>query len=216
VGALSEVTMARRIGIGNAGDLRSPQQWNGELRQWLQRRPTMRAVQGLGLGLGSPLGWLAIRAASGSCPLVEIAGNLALYAYLTLATGAAFAAFGWALGSREARLRQLMDSLERLATTDPLTGLHNRRFFEERLRLEDALAERGARPLTLVMFDIDHFKDVNDRFGHLAGDRVLAAIGGALRAATRTERSRHASVAKSSRSCFLAAAWPRESWRRSG
>lgn len=151
------------------------------------RLPAVRAAQGAVLALGAPLGWMVIRAAAaGASPRAEVSSHAGLYAYLALATAAAFAAFGWLLGRQEQRLQRLLANLEELATTDPLTGLYNRRFFDERLRLEDALAERGTRPLALVMFDIDGFKQVNDRFGHATGDRVLAVFGSALRSSTRT------------------------------
>jgi diguanylate cyclase (GGDEF)-like protein len=61
-----------------------------------------------------------------------------------------------------------------LADLDALTGLHNRRYFHETLARECARAHRYSRQLSLVVFDLDDFKDVNDRIGHLAGDAVLA------------------------------------------
>src|SRR5205085_2132610 len=61
-----------------------------------------------------------------------------------------------------------------LADLDALTGLHNRRFFHETLARECARAHRYERKLALIVFDLDDFKDVNDRIGHLAGDAVLA------------------------------------------
>lgn len=73
----------------------------------------------------------------------------------------------------EAKRREL----ERAARTDPLTGVGNRRVFDERLVAEIARTVRHGRPLALLMFDIDHFKAVNDRFGHVAGDRLLALFG---------------------------------------
>ena len=66
------------------------------------------------------------------------------------------------------------------ATTDPLTGLANRAAFLERARVEVQRAERTGRSLAVVLFDIDRFKAVNDRFGHPAGDRVLAGAAGAI------------------------------------
>jgi diguanylate cyclase (GGDEF)-like protein len=62
------------------------------------------------------------------------------------------------------------------ATTDLLTGLSNRATFMERARLELERSGRTGEPLAVVMLDIDHFKAVNDRFGHPAGDRVLAGV----------------------------------------
>ena len=63
--------------------------------------------------------------------------------------------------------------LERLALTDPLTGLYNRRYFDQRLADEFKRMERYRSPLTLAMIDFDHFKKINDHFGHLVGDQVL-------------------------------------------
>ena len=62
------------------------------------------------------------------------------------------------------------------AATDPLTGAHNRRFFREMAQKEISRSKRTRRPLSLVLIDIDHFKQVNDNHGHLAGDRVLAEV----------------------------------------
>lgn len=68
------------------------------------------------------------------------------------------------------------DRLQRLAALDPLTGVYNRRFGTERLHEEFDRAVRMASPLGILMFDIDHFKRVNDTYGHLVGDRVLMAV----------------------------------------
>ncbi len=74
----------------------------------------------------------------------------------------------------------LLTEVERLATRDGLTGLPNRRLFEESLEREIARAERRSSPLALVVLDVDHFKDVNDTLGHQAGDSVLREVGRAL------------------------------------
>lgn len=71
--------------------------------------------------------------------------------------------------------------LEELSTTDPLTGLRNRRYLTEVLSVEFLRAKRYRMPLSVVMADIDHFKEVNDRHGHATGDAVLEAVGGILR-----------------------------------
>jgi diguanylate cyclase (GGDEF)-like protein len=73
-----------------------------------------------------------------------------------------------------------------LADLDALTGLHNRRFFHETLARECARAHRYERNLSLIVFDLDDFKDVNDRIGHLAGDAVLAEAGERVRDVVRT------------------------------
>ncbi|MEN6543287.1 diguanylate cyclase [Parvibaculum sp.] len=66
--------------------------------------------------------------------------------------------------------------LQRLATTDDLTGAANRRHFEEALDMERERARRYGEPVSLILFDIDHFKRVNDRFGHQAGDITLVEL----------------------------------------
>lgn len=83
--------------------------------------------------------------------------------------------------------RQLHDQREQLAKlslTDPLTGLPNRRAFETHFPQAQGLAERH-HPVALVMLDIDHFKGVNDRFGHGVGDQVLLALAQSLKTLTR-------------------------------
>jgi diguanylate cyclase (GGDEF)-like protein len=74
----------------------------------------------------------------------------------------------------------LIRRLEDTARTDTLTGMPNRRAFDERLALELERAARTSEPLSLLVADVDHFKDLNDRFGHAAGDTALAAIGRVL------------------------------------
>ena len=70
----------------------------------------------------------------------------------------------------------LLSEIEHLATRDGLTGLANRRLFEETLQREVARSHRRKAPLALVVLDVDHFKDVNDTVGHQAGDAVLREV----------------------------------------
>jgi len=77
--------------------------------------------------------------------------------------------------------------LNRLATTDSLTGLFNRRHAREIALRDVALFDRGSRALSYILADIDHFKSINDRLGHQAGDTVLVAVSEALRSVTRGE-----------------------------
>jgi len=77
------------------------------------------------------------------------------------------------------------DRFQRLAAVDPLTGAYNRRFGYSRLEEEFARSVRSGTPLGLLVFDIDHFKVVNDTFGHLVGDEVLRAVADASRLALR-------------------------------
>lgn len=75
---------------------------------------------------------------------------------------------------------ELGKELERLATTDALTGLANRRRFDVHFAAEVARAARSGEPLTLVLCDVDHFKRYNDRYGHLRGDAALVEVARAL------------------------------------
>jgi diguanylate cyclase (GGDEF)-like protein len=80
---------------------------------------------------------------------------------------------------------QAWETITRQAATDPLTGLANRRTFRERLEAEVRRADRHGRPLSLVIFDLDHFKAVNDTHGHQAGDDALIAVACRLTALAR-------------------------------
>jgi diguanylate cyclase (GGDEF)-like protein len=82
-------------------------------------------------------------------------------------------------------LAQRREELLALSRTDALTGLFNRRYFEERLHEEFTRSRRYGAPLSLVMLDIDHFKRVNDTFGHPFGDEVLRGVARTARARLR-------------------------------
>lgn len=77
-------------------------------------------------------------------------------------------------------LRETNRQLERLSTTDPLTGLANRRSFMTRLNSEVGHSQRTGVALSLIMVDLDHFKAVNDHYGHQGGDEVLRAVAAIL------------------------------------
>jgi diguanylate cyclase (GGDEF)-like protein len=85
------------------------------------------------------------------------------------------------------QVAQLVSQLDALARTDSLTGLATRRVFEERLSGELERAARTGRALSVVLLDLDWFKEFNDRFGHNAGDRALILLAEALRRAARTD-----------------------------
>jgi len=83
----------------------------------------------------------------------------------------------------EARIRRIIiernteQKLKRLSITDSLTGLYNQRHFHDRLREEVIRAERQSHPLGLIFLDLDNFKQYNDTFGHLEGDKLLEKVG---------------------------------------
>jgi diguanylate cyclase (GGDEF)-like protein/putative nucleotidyltransferase with HDIG domain len=85
----------------------------------------------------------------------------------------------------KSRVQTLLSALADAARTDALTGMKNRRGFEESIDVEIERARRGDHPLTLVLGDLDHFKRVNDRLGHGAGDAALTRIGRILREGKR-------------------------------
>jgi diguanylate cyclase (GGDEF)-like protein len=82
---------------------------------------------------------------------------------------------------------RLRDALREMAMADTLTGLANRRRLETTLEVQLAEADRLGRPISCLMLDVDHFKRVNDEFGHDAGDAVLRAIGELLQHSTREQ-----------------------------
>jgi diguanylate cyclase (GGDEF)-like protein len=86
------------------------------------------------------------------------------------------------MGSRAVKANRLLNAQ---AMQDGLTGLANRRLFEDMIRSEFRRAERMASPLSVIMIDIDHFKDYNDCYGHLAGDECLRSVANAIRGCVR-------------------------------
>lgn len=89
------------------------------------------------------------------------------------------------LSSNLAEIRELHLRLQEQVIRDPLTGLYNRRYLDETLERELARARRDGYPITLAMIDLDHFKLVNDTYGHKAGDEVLKDLGALLEAQAR-------------------------------
>ncbi|MDT7525634.1 sensor domain-containing diguanylate cyclase [Pseudidiomarina sp. GXY010] len=89
------------------------------------------------------------------------------------------------LEHKHQQLTELNKQLERLATTDSLTQLANRRTFEQQLELELEKVKRGYASAALLVMDIDHFKSINDNFGHAEGDVVLRRMGQVLAEQTR-------------------------------
>lgn len=128
-----------------------------------------RSTQGAILGCGAPLGWAIIQSASGVDPVTDLQQNTVLYLYMLLGTISVFIFFGAYFGLQECHLKET-------AFRDHLTKLFNLRYFREQLDLQMAQAERDKLPLCLIYFDFDHFKQVNDTYGHAAGDIVLTNV----------------------------------------
>jgi diguanylate cyclase (GGDEF)-like protein/PAS domain S-box-containing protein len=85
----------------------------------------------------------------------------------------------------EEALRETVKRLEELSITDGLSGLYNQRHFYETLGKEMTRAQRYGRPLSLIMIDIDNFKNFNDAYGHMEGDRVIERLGATIRRCSR-------------------------------
>jgi diguanylate cyclase (GGDEF)-like protein len=85
------------------------------------------------------------------------------------------------------RTKALLDLLSRKAMIDGLTGMFNRAYFEQRLGQNLSMTARGGYSFGCLLIDVDHFKSINDRFGHPFGDRVLRNVGAALTANCRRE-----------------------------
>jgi two-component system cell cycle response regulator len=83
------------------------------------------------------------------------------------------------------RIRKLQITLEQMVVSDPLTGLHNRRYLMDRMTQEMQRSDRHGEPLALAMIDLDAFKPINDQFGHVLGDKVLRAVGSAISKSVR-------------------------------
>ena len=78
-------------------------------------------------------------------------------------------------------LKQISDEFRKLSVTDALTGIYNRRHFEELIKTETEIAQRHGEVFSLLIIDIDHFKMVNDNYGHPCGDSVLKEVAGTLK-----------------------------------
>lgn len=90
------------------------------------------------------------------------------------------------IATKKIALEAANRSLEQLSRIDRLTGINNRGYWEENLEQEFQRCKRSATPSSLVMFDIDHFKQFNDRYGHVAGDEILRAVALQIKNSQRT------------------------------
>ncbi|MGF6771708.1 diguanylate cyclase (GGDEF)-like protein [Paraburkholderia sp. GAS199] len=104
---------------------------------------------------------------------------------LTFTFGAVFIMVSWLLAFALRDKSRAQDALMRLAATDPLTGLSNRRVLDKRLDEEWRRARRNGNPLSVLFIDIDHFKRFNDTHGHASGDEALVAVAESISATVR-------------------------------
>lgn len=86
-----------------------------------------------------------------------------------------------ALAQAQRRLKEANAELKRLSARDELTGISNRRHFQEMAEMDLSRADRSQQPVSVLLLDLDHFKRINDAYGHAAGDAVLCAVAGAWR-----------------------------------
>jgi diguanylate cyclase (GGDEF)-like protein/PAS domain S-box-containing protein len=205
-GRLAELAQRHRLLLESSAEAIAVLDERGRLHEWnaaalepfggnadaLQRWLWSEAAQGAGTRLHPALESL-IDGRSRADLKVEIADSAGRRRWLEISTQAvADAATGRVrtvicrFGDVTARLLRER-ALTMQAIADPLTGLFNRRHLEERLAAEISRARRSGQPLAVAVGDLDHFKRVNDRFGHAAGDRALQAFAAALRESLRLE-----------------------------
>ena len=146
-------------------------------------RRILYPVMGLVGTLAAPSGLLLVRRSSMGALRVgiweEMLDERATYLYLTIAAMTVFIGLGAIIGHQE-------DRLLALSATDELTGLHNRWAFQRRLDDEIPRSARCGQPLSVLLLDLDGFKGVNDRWGHLSGDALLRGVGQTIRATLRS------------------------------
>lgn len=128
------------------------------------------ALTGLVLASGAPLGLWVLLTIADPAPNDRMVW---IYAYAAISTAIAFTAFGLFAG-------RLMGQLRNAGLHDALTGLLNRRFLMETLPRLLFDAQRQQQPLALLMIDLDHFKRVNDEYGHQVGDQTLRAVAATI------------------------------------
>lgn len=107
---------------------------------------------------------------------VEIIQLLASQLVISMDNASLYAQLEQRVEERTKKLHEANEKLTLLATTDSLTGAFNRRHFIERANVEFAKSRRSKRPVSIMMLDIDHFKKVNDGYGHAAGDEALKKV----------------------------------------
>ena len=139
------------------------------------------------LTMGAGMLWMSVRDPMNFPPEVEAVHFLILMILQSMAAllGAQFGEMRRRLRNRKRELEVALDRIQELANRDSLTGLYNRRYAQELIDHHVHLKDRNGRPLAMALIDLDHFKQVNDQYGHAVGDRVLQTFAQQARQATR-------------------------------
>ncbi|MFY9812091.1 diguanylate cyclase [Aquabacterium sp.] len=139
------------------------------------------------LTMGAGMLWMSVRDPMNFPPEVEAVHFLILMILQSMAAllGAQFGEMRRRLRNRKRELEVALDRIQELANRDSLTGLYNRRYAQELIDHHVHLKDRNGRPLAMTLIDLDHFKQVNDQYGHAVGDRVLQTFAQQARQATR-------------------------------
>ncbi len=139
------------------------------------------------LTMGGGMLWMSVRDPMNFPPEVEAVHFLVLLIlqFMAALLGAQFGEMRRRLRSRKRELEDALERIQELANRDSLTGLYNRRYAQELIDHHVHLKERNGRPLAMALIDLDHFKQVNDQYGHALGDRVLQTFAQQARQVTR-------------------------------
>ena len=139
------------------------------------------------LTMGGGMLWMSVRDPMNFPPEVEAVHFLVLLIlqFMAALLGAQFGEMRRRLRSRKRELEVALERIQELANRDSLTGLYNRRYAQELIDHHVHLKERNGRPLAMALIDLDHFKQVNDQYGHALGDRVLQTFAQQARQVTR-------------------------------
>jgi len=139
----------------------------------------LRSIQACIFATGAPLGWLVIRLIGGADLVQELSQHIGLYSYMLFGTMVVFVLFASYVGHKES-------TITKVAFRDALTDIYNLRYFIERMDQETDRSRRYETPISLIYFDLDFFKKVNDKFGHPAGDKVLIQVTSKIKELVRS------------------------------
>jgi len=167
-------------------DLVLPDISGTEVSRWLKSNEKTRAIPIIMVTVKSDVKDKVMGLEAGaddyvSKPYNEIELNARIYAALRTK------ALQDELRAKNRQLEELLERVHSMAITDPLTGLFNRRHFQELLKKEFGRVQRYSTPFSILMLDIDHFKRINDRFGHQAGDSVLREFASLISSSIRKD-----------------------------